>query len=92
MILDKSCLRLARGTVRRLVPHTIGVSVVIDEPGNCLRVRAIRLPPDLNVEFTVDGDLIRDCPGLLELHELLIDAAKEAKFRSTLEAVLSAGP
>ena len=92
MILDRSAIKLARGTTKRLIPHTIGVSVIVDEAGNCLRIRAIRLPPELNVEFEVDGDLIRQCDDLLELHEVLIDSAKEAKFRSALDLVLNANP
>ena len=91
MIIDQEALRLAKLVTRHVVPHTLGVSAKIDEDGNCLRLRALRLPPDETVVIVIEGDVIRECETLGDLQRQVTDAAKEAKFRAKLATVL-AGP
>lgn len=88
MIIDAQALKLAKLVTRHLVPHTFAVAAKIDEDADCLRLRAIRLPPDSNVEITIPGDALRECTDLRDLQQVVTDAAKEARFRAKLAAVL----
>jgi len=89
MIIDAQALKLAKVVVRHTLPRTLAVSAKIDEDANCLRLRALRLPPDESVHVVIPGDAIRECESLGDFQRQVTDAAKEAHFRARLATVLT---